>query len=171
LNSQSTLPDGILVTWYADDFTGAAAVMEVLTFAGLPAMLFLDMPTEQQLANLPNVRAIGVASTARTQSPEWMDEHLPSVFSDLANLSDGLLHYKVCTTLDSSPAIGSIGRAMEIGAKTVNSNCVPVLIAAPQMRRYQFFGHLFASMGDDIYRLDRHPVMSRHPITCINALY
>ncbi len=168
MNAQPALPDDIILTWYGDDFTGAAAVMEVLTFAGVPAMLFFDVPSKDQLALFPHVRAIGVASTARTQSPEWMDEHLPSVFSALANLSDGLVHYKVCTTLDSSPTVGSIGRAIEIGARTLNCDCVPVLIAAPQMRRFQFFGHLFASVGDDVYRLDRHPVMSRHPVTPIS---
>jgi len=163
-----SLPEGIILTWYGDDFTGAAAVMEVLTFAGLPAMLFFDVPNEAQLAKFPDIRAVGVASTARTQSPEWMDNHLPSVFSALSKLSDSIVHYKVCTTLDSAPTIGSIGKAIEIGSKQLNSSCVPVLIAAPQMQRFQFFGHLFTSMGDDVYRLDRHPVMSTHPVTPVS---
>jgi uncharacterized protein YgbK (DUF1537 family) len=33
------------------------------------------------------------------------------------------------------------------------------------MRRYQIFGHLFAGFGDEVYRLDRHPVMACHPVT------
>jgi uncharacterized protein YgbK (DUF1537 family) len=33
------------------------------------------------------------------------------------------------------------------------------------MKRYQAFGHLFAGAGDDVYRLDRHPVMAQHPVT------
>ena len=32
----ASLPDGLLLTFYGDDFTGSSAVMEVLTFAGLP---------------------------------------------------------------------------------------------------------------------------------------
>src|SRR4028119_2026497 len=39
------LPDGLLVSFYGDDFTGSTAVMEVLTFAGLPTVLFLGVPT------------------------------------------------------------------------------------------------------------------------------
>ena len=39
------------------------------------------------------------------------------------------------------------------------------MIAAPKMRRYQAFGHLFAASGTEIYRLDRHPTMMDHPIT------
>lgn len=161
----NTLQDGPLVAWYADDFTGAAAVMEVLTFAGLPSMLFLEPPTTDQLARYPDLKGIGVASTARAQSPEWMDAELPDIFAQLAALKPALMHYKVCSTLDSSPHVGSIGRAIEIGAAQFAPAATPVLIAAPQMRRYQSFGHLFAGFGDAVYRLDQHPVMSRHPVT------
>jgi uncharacterized protein YgbK (DUF1537 family) len=161
----NSLPDSLLVAWYGDDFTGAAAVMEVLTFAGIPAMLFLDVPTQDQLARYQDVRAIGVASTARTQSPAWMDRALPPAFAALLALNPELLHYKICSTLDSSPSIGSIGRAIEIAADLIEPQGVPVVVAAPQIRRYQSFGHLFAAAGDAVYRLDRHPVMSRHPIT------
>lgn len=156
---------GPLIAWYGDDFTGAAAVMEVLTFAGLPAMLFLTPPTKAQLARYPGLMGVGVASTARAQSPDWMEANLPGIFAQLAALNPALLHYKTCSTLDSSPQVGSIGRAIEIGAAQCSPELVPVLIAAPQMRRYQVFGHLYAAMGDTVYRLDRHPVMSRHPVT------
>ena len=160
-----SLPEGLLVAWYGDDFSGAAAVMEVLTFSGVPAMLFLDVPTLSQLANYPDLRAIGVASTARAWSPEKMAKKLPVAFASLLALKPELLHYKICSTLDSSPAVGSIGRAIEIGATLTNASAVPVLVAAPQMRRYQIFGHLFAGFGDEVYRLDRHPVMACHPVT------
>jgi uncharacterized protein YgbK (DUF1537 family) len=76
-----------------------------------------------------------------------------------------VLHYKVCSTLDSSPEIGSIGLATEIALQHFASDWVPVLLAAPQMRRYQAFGHLFASAPGGVFRLDRHPIMARHPIT------
>ncbi|MGI3183872.1 four-carbon acid sugar kinase family protein [Nioella aestuarii] len=161
----NALPAGPLVAWYADDFTGAAAVMEVLTFAGLEAMLFLEPPSDAQLARYPDLKGIGVASTARAQSPEWMDGELPDIFARLAALNPALLHYKVCSTLDSSPSVGSIGRAIEIAAAQFAPAAVPVLVAAPQMRRYQSFGHLFAGFEKAVYRLDRHPVMSRHPVT------
>lgn len=153
------------VAWYGDDFTGAAAVMEVLAFAGLPAMLFLDIPTQEQLARYPDLRAIGIASTARSKSPAWMDRELPAVFKALTDLNPEIAHYKICSTLDSSPQIGSIGRAIEIAADRFALEVVPVLVAAPQMRRYQVFGHLFAGLGEAVYRLDRHPVMARHPVT------
>ncbi|SDB54602.1 four-carbon acid sugar kinase family protein [Bauldia litoralis] len=159
------LPSGLLVAWYGDDFTGAAAVMEVLTFAGLPSILFLDVPNEAQLARFPGLRGVGIASTARSKSPEWMDANLPAAFRGLAQLQPPLLHYKVCSTLDSSPQVGSIGRAIEIASREIGFTAAPILVAAPAMRRYQCFGHLFAAVGDTVYRLDRHPVMARHPVT------
>ncbi|MES9946409.1 MAG: four-carbon acid sugar kinase family protein [Candidatus Thiodiazotropha sp.] len=163
--AEDGLQDGVLVAWYGDDFTGASAVMEVLAFAGLPSMLFLDVPTQAQLDRYPGLRGIGIASTARAQTPSWMDAELPNIFEHLAKLNPALVHYKVCSTLDSSPEMGSIGRAIEIASDRFTPDVVPVLIAAPQMRRYQCFGHLFAGLGDTVYRLDRHPVMARHPVT------
>lgn len=157
--------DNLLLAYYGDDFTGSAAVLEVLAFAGVKTMLFLDVPSRTQLARYPDLQAVGIASTARAQSPDWMDKHLPEAFEALLALHPMLLHYKICSTLDSSPATGSIGRAIEIAADLIESEKVPVLVAAPQMRRYQMFGHLFAGLGDKVFRLDRHPVMARHPVT------
>ena len=161
----SDLEKSILLTWYADDFTGAAAVLEVLAFAGVRSILFLKPPNDVQLSRFADMQAIGVASTARAQTPEWMDNNLPSVFNSLQALNPQLLHYKICTTLDSSPTTGSIGRAIEIAHEQLKPAAIPVLVAAPQMRRYQLFGHLFAAHGDEVFRLDRHPVMMHHPVT------
>ena len=160
----SPLPLGRLVAFYGDDFTGSAAVMEVLAFAGLDTVLFLDIPTEADLARFAGARAIGIAGTARSQPPGWLDAHLPPVFAALDRLGAPLIHYKVCSTFDSSPEIGSIGRAVDI-AQNFWTGWHPLLVAAPVMHRYQAFGQLFANAGPDIFRLDRHPVMRRHPTT------
>ena len=44
---------------------------------------------------------------------------------------------------------------------------VPLVVGAPTLGRYCVFGNLFATSGVDPqpYRLDRHPSMSRHPVT------
>ena len=154
-----------LVAWLGDDFTGAAATMEVLAFAGLPSILFLNMPTGDQMARHREVAAIGIATMARTGSPAWMEEHLPSYFARLAATDAALVHYKICSTLDSSPEVGSVGKAMEIGAEAFGQAAIPIVTAAPQMRRYQLFGNLFAGTPEGVFRLDRHPVMSVHPVT------
>lgn len=164
-SSHGSLPDGTLVAWYGDDFTGSAAVMEVLTFAGLPSVLFFDIPTAAQLARFKGARGIGIASTARAHGPEWMDANLPAAFRFLRSVGAPVSHYKVCSTLDSSPEAGSIGRAIDLAAQTFAWRWLPILVAAPPMRRYQAFGNLFASGPGGVARLDRHPVMARHPVT------
>ncbi|WP_347137448.1 four-carbon acid sugar kinase family protein [Paracoccus sp. SSK6] len=153
------------VTWLGDDFTGSAAVMEVLQFAGLPSVLFTDIPTPDLAARFAGCRGVGIATTARSHDPAWMARNLPALFGWLDGLGAPILHYKICSTFDSSPDSGSIGAAIEIGLQVRPAKAVPLLTAAPQMRRYQAFGHLFAGTLDGVFRLDRHPVMSRHPVT------
>ena len=170
MTDRTRLPDGVLLAFYGDDFTGSSAVMEVMTFAGLPAVMFVETPTPAQLQRFSQYRAIGIASVARAQSPCWMDAHLPSAFRALAELRAPVNHYKVCSTLDSSPTVGSIGRAIDIGVPIFSerpgaANWRPLVVAAPTIGRYQAFGHLFAAYQGHIFRLDRHPVMQRHPVT------
>ncbi len=154
-----------LLTFYGDDFTGSSAVMEVLSFAGIPTMLFLDVPDADVLSRYPDLQAIGVAGVARAKDPDWMRHHLPPIFEGLKRLGAPLSHYKVCSTFDSAPEIGSIGVAAELGAKIFTSDWIPLVVGAPAIGRFQVFGQLFAAAGEGVYRLDRHPVMSRHPVT------
>lgn len=160
-----TPPHAPLITWFGDDFTGSAAVMEVLAFAGIDAVLFSDTPSPALMARFRSARAIGIASTARTHGPDWMDANLPAPLGYLNALGAPILHYKICSTFDSAPASGNIGRAIEIGLGITQTKAAPLLTAAPQMRRYQAFGTQFAGSFDGVHRLDRHPVMAHHPVT------
>ena len=103
-----------LLTFYGDDFTGSTAVMEVLSFAGVPTMLFMEPPELDVLTQYPTLQAIGVAGIARSKDPAWMKSNLPAVFEKLKRFGAPLSHYKVCSTFDSAPDIGSIGVATEI---------------------------------------------------------
>jgi len=67
--------------------------------------------------------------------------------------------------MDSSPQIGSIGKALDVAQQVYNSKWIPMLFAAPAIRRFQSFGNLFAAATNGVFRLDRHPVMMRHPVT------
>ncbi len=163
------LKNGLLLAYYGDDFTGSTDVMEVMAAAGLSSVLFLNKLQPELLSRFNNLRCIGIAGTSRSRSPAWMDANLPAAFSSLASLQAPILQYKVCSTFDSSPAIGSIGKAIEIGMKVVNSDGAscwsPTIVAAPRLKRYQAFGNLFAAVNGQGYRLDRHPTMSCHPVT------
>ncbi len=155
-----------LLSWYGDDFTGSTDVLEVLARAGLEPVLFLTTPDADALAGFRGARAIGIAGQSRAKDPAWMDAELPAAMIALAALDAPLLLYKVCSTFDSSPAVGSIGRALDIGRRvTGEQHMTPVIVGAPALRRYTAFGHLFAADGDATHRIDRHPTMAAHPLT------
>jgi 3-oxoisoapionate kinase len=155
----------MLYTYYGDDFTGSTDVLETLAEAGIPAVLFLAPPSDEDLNQFPNVQAIGIAGDSRSRSPEWMTANLPEIFRALQSFNAPIIHYKTCSTFDSAPRIGSIGRAIEIGIDTFHPSFVPIVVAAPHLGRYVLFGNLFAAAGDEVYRIDQHPTMSRHPVT------
>lgn len=157
----------LLISYYGDDFTGSTDVMESLTFAGLRTILFLEPPAESRVAAFDDVRAVGVAGRTRSMPPDAAEAELRPVFDAFARLETPIVHYKTCSTFDSSPEIGSIGRAIDVGRDVLSPAYVPLVLGAPVLRRYCAFGNLFASSGLDseVFRLDRHPTMSRHPTT------
>lgn len=158
-----------LLTFYGDDFTGSTDALEQLTLAGVRTVLFIEPPTAKQLKRFPNLQAVGVAGLTRSLSPSAMERELRPAFKKLKALGARHLHYKVCSTFDSSPRIGNIGRVMELGARIAPGPFIPLLVAAPTLGRYTIFGQHFARFGigssGKIYRLDRHPSISRHPVT------
>ena len=155
----------LLLSYYGDDFTGSTDVMEALASNGVPAVLFLGIPSAAMLERFKDCRAIGIAGTSRSETPEWMEQHLTPAFAWLKSLDAAICHYKVCSTFDSSPRIGNIGKAIEIGKALFDQPVVPVVVGAPQLKRYTAFCHLFAAYQGQVFRIDRHPVMSRHPVT------
>jgi len=155
----------LLLAYYGDDFTGSTDALEALTLAGVPTVLFFQTPDAQALRRFPQVRAVGLAGHARGRSPDWMHEHLAPALQALAALGAPVLHYKVCSTFDSSPAIGSIGCAIDIGVPLMPGSWSPMVVGVPRLGRYTAFGHLFAMAQGKGWRLDRHPTMSRHPVT------
>ena len=159
----------ILIAYYGDDFTGSTDALEFLSRAGIRTVLFIEPPTKDQLQRYEGLQAIGVAGMTRSMVPEKMEETLRPAFEALRDLAPRHVHYKVCSTFDSSPKVGSIGKAIDVGFEVFNSDYVPLLVAAPVLGRHCAFGNLFAKMGigsnGEIFRLDRHPSMSKHPVT------
>ena len=100
-------------------------------------------------------------------SPTEMDTELPDAFRCLQSFQPAIVHYKTCSTFDSSPTVGNIGRAIEIGLQVFENKCCPLVVGAPTLQRFCVFGNLFARSGLDSapYRLDRHPTMRCHPVT------
>jgi uncharacterized protein YgbK (DUF1537 family) len=153
------------LSYYGDDLTGSTDALEALVHAGLKAVLFPGIPDEKVFARFSDYEAFGIAGASRSAPPDWMNEHLRRDLAWLKTLGAEICHYKVCSTFDSSPKLGSIGRAIEIGRDVFGARAVPVVVGVPQLARYTSFGNLFAAYRGDVFRIDRHPVMSRHPVT------
>jgi 3-oxoisoapionate kinase len=159
-----------LLGFYGDDFTGSTDVMESLTYGGIETVLFVNPHRPGLLDDYPDARAIGIAGRSRAMSPDEMEEELPSAFAALLKYEPAIVHYKTCSTFDSSPTAGSIGRAIDIASRMIRNNVCPLVVGAPVLQRFCVFGNLFARSGLDSapYRLDRHPTMQCHPVTPMN---
>ena len=156
----------LLLSFYGDDFTGTTAMAEALTVSGVPTLMFTEPPSLPFLKDhFPRVQAIGVTGISRSLPTQTLERVLKPIFQKMKLYQVPLFLYKVCSTFDSSPEWGSIGRAIEIGRKVFPSSFVPILAAAPQLGRFTVFGHHFAALGKEVFRLDRHPSVSAHPVT------
>ncbi len=162
-----------MLSFYGDDFTGSTDVMETLSMNGVPAVLFLEAPDPDEVLQFQlkenvggdQLRAFGVAGIARSLPPNEMEKELTPVFAKMRQIPADYFQYKVCSTLDSSPEIGNIGVATEVASRFFDASRIPMVIGAPFLNRFVVFSNLFARIDDTTYRLDRHPVMSKHPVT------
>lgn len=155
-----------LYGWYGDDFTGSTDTLATLAERGFRALLFLRQPSEAQLTAAGPLDAIGIAGASRAMPSEAITAELTEIGRFFAGQGVGLMHYKCCSTFDSAPHIGSIGAAVAALKPFFPNALLPILGGQPNLGRFCLFGNLFAAGGDGtIHRIDRHPTMSRHPVT------
>ncbi len=146
-----------------DDFTGASDTLATWARAGKQARLFLKPPTEEEIEGLD---CVGIASALRSMNPEQADVVLRELIGPLSKLNTRAYHFKICSTFDSSAEIGNIAHACNVLTKSFASKWTAIIGGQPSLGRYCVFGHLFAKASDaKVYRIDEHPVASRHPVT------
>lgn len=148
-----------------DDFTGASDTLATLARAGRRVRLFLDPPDPAAIVE-EDLDAVGIATELRALPPDAITAGLEALAPVLKALSPRILHYKVCSTFDSAPDVGNIGRAATVLEHHLAPALVAVIGGQPSLGRYCIFGNLFARGPDgQVHRIDRHPVMRNHPIT------
>lgn len=148
-----------------DDFTGASDTLATLAQAGRKARLFLAPPDAAAVA-AAGLDAVGVATDLRASPPAAIRERLADFAPRLAALGPRFVHYKVCSTFDSAPHVGNIATAIDTLQHALRPVATLILGGQPSLGRYCLFGHLFARAPDGVtHRIDRHPIMSRHPVT------
>ena len=157
----------IRIAYYGDDFTGASDTLATATQGGLRTLLFLRIPTSDLLGIAGDLDCIGLAGASRSLGGAAMADELRPAAAWLAGLGAPVVHYKTCSTFDSSPAIGNIAVAVRVLTEAVPGRFVPIVGGQPSIGRYCVFGHLFAAAetGGPVFRVDRHPTMSCHPVT------
>lgn len=154
------------VAFYGDDFTGSVDALLQFARHGWTGRLFTTLPDAATLRrSADEVDVVGVAGISRSLGPEAMAAELRPVFAAFAALSPRVVQYKACSTADSAPGVGSLGRVVELGREVFGDRPVPMLFAQPDFGRYTLFGQHFAAERGVVYRLDRQPTMSTHPTT------
>ena len=154
------------VGFYGDDVTGSVDALLQFTRRGWRGRLFTSLPSPSALADAADDGdVVGSAGIARSLGPAALEAEVRPALGALAALRPAVLQYKACSTVDSSPEVGSLGRVLEIGRDLTGARPVPLLFAQPDFGRYTVFGHHFAADNGVVYRLDRQPPMSRHPST------
>src|SRR5277367_5004880 len=96
-------PAAPLLAFYGDDFTGSTDALEAAAMAGAKAALFLEPPDAARLAHHPGIQVVGVAGTTRSLGPDAIEAELRPALTALRALGPRHIHYKVCSTFDSSP--------------------------------------------------------------------
>ena len=154
------------VAFYGDDFTGSSDAMEALALSGLRTVLFLRAPSAGEIAaRFADVRCVGVAGTSRAMSPAEMDAELVPVLEAYGRCARRYYTTKF-VPLSILRGRSDIGHVVDrAGQRLNNGHTVPMLPVHHPLRRYTVFGNHLAAAGDAICRLDRHPTMSRHPVT------
>ena len=155
------------IGFYGDDFTGATDTLAVAAQSGLRTVLFMAVPDAATVAAAGPLDCIGVAGAARAMQHDELVAELAAAADFFAGLGVRVLHYKTCSTFDSSPALGNIALAVATLRKRFANPFVPIVGGQPNLGRYCVFGNLFASLttGGPVYRIDRHPTMRHHPVT------
>lgn len=153
--------------WYGDDFTGASDTLATLAAAGKRALLFLRPPTPAQRAAAGPLDALGIAGIARALAPDAMRAEIAPVAQCFAKLAPQITHYKCCSTFDSAAEVGNLAVGVAALRRPEHDPLFSVLGGQPSLGRYCAFGQLYATAvaGGEVFRIDRHPTMSRHPVT------
>jgi uncharacterized protein YgbK (DUF1537 family) len=132
--------------FYGDDFTGSVDALLQFTRRGWTGRLFTRLPDAATLRRAASeVDVVGVAGISRSLAPDAMDAELRPVFAAFAALEPEVVQYKACSTADSAPTVGSLGRVVELAREQFGDATVPMLFAQPDFGRYTLFGHHFAA--------------------------
>lgn len=150
--------------FYGDDFTGSVDALLQFRHAGLRGVL-VTSTAALAATELNGVDVVGLAGVARSLPTAALRDEVVPALRALLRVAPDVVQYKACSTADSSPSVGSLGRVLGLARELLPHQTIPVCFAQPDFGRYTFFGHHFARDHGIVYRLDRQPTMRAHPVT------
>lgn len=154
------------LAYYGDDVTGSVDVLLQVARRGARGCLFIGTPEASALREAASTHdVVGIAGIARSLDSEALEAEVRPAFEALRAVHPRFVQYKACSTADSSPTTGSLGRVLEVGRAVFGDHPVPMLFAQPDFGRHTVFGHHFAAEAGVVHRLDRQPTMAAHPST------
>jgi uncharacterized protein YgbK (DUF1537 family) len=157
---------GPVISFYGDDFTGAAENLAQFHAHGLRSRLYFEpADPDRVLAEAVDLDVVGIAGVARSCAPGEMRPLLRNAFTLFGRLGTRLNQYKICSTFDSSPNVGNFAVAVEEALRIWPDALLPVLPATPDFGRYTAFANHFSRHRGEILRLDRNPALVAHPST------
>lgn len=156
----------LFAAFYGDDFTGSVENLAQYQRHGLRGRLYFSAEhAERVFKEGPGLEVVGLAGVARSLPTEAIGAEVLPALEILDRLNPTIRQFKICSTLDSSPAIGSIGHVMELACQRTPGLAVLVHAATPGFGRYTVFGHHFTQYQGAVLRLDENPAMAYHPST------
>ena len=121
--------------FYGDDFTGSVDALLQFARRGWTGRLFVGLPTAEALERAAaEVDVVGIAGIARSLPTADLEGEVRPVLEALVALDPQFVQYKACSTADSSPSIGSIGRVLEIGREVVGRADRPARLRPARLR-------------------------------------
>lgn len=152
---------GARIVFIGDDFTGASDSLAAYARRGLRTRLVIGDAAQHEALDV-----LGIATDLRSLPPDRALDTLRAIWPLVEAEAPEIIHLKVCSTFDSAPHIGSIGAVAAEIMQWFHPETLAVIGGQPSLGRYCAFGTLFARGPDGaVHRIDRHPIMARHPVT------
>ncbi len=152
---------GAGIVFLGDDFTGASDSLATYARGGFATRLVTGNAAPES-----GLDVLGIATDLRSLPPERAAQVVDRLWPVIAREGAPVLHLKTCSTFDSARHVGSIGAVARQLAQLFEPDVIAVIGGQPSLGRYCAFGTLFARGPEGaVHRIDRHPVMARHPVT------
>ena len=124
-----------------DDFTGASDSLAAYARYGWRTSLLIDRTLTEKTTTA--LDAPGIPTDLRSLDPDSARREIERLWPTVVALDPRIIHYKVCSTYDSSAETGSLGANVAEIERRFHPDVLAVIGGQPNLGRYCAFGNLF----------------------------